>query len=83
MSEVGHGVFRFTHRTFLEYFFARHLDELHESVSELLRVLKRRIFKGEWDVVCHLALQLKTYRRPRRVAEAITRALHNHGFVIR
>ncbi len=71
MSEVGQDVFRFTHRTFLEYFFARHLDELHDSVNELLRTLRGRLFKGEWDVVCHLSLQLKTYRHPRRVAEAI------------
>jgi hypothetical protein len=71
MSEVGENVFRFTHRTFLEYFFARHLDELHDSVGSLLDFLRGRIVKGERDVVSHLALQLKTYRHPRRIAEAI------------
>ena len=37
MSEVGDKVFAFTHQTFLEYFFARHIDDMRDTVREILR----------------------------------------------
>lgn len=71
MSEVGDGVFSFTHQTFLEYFFARHLDTSYDAVSGLLRALKPRVVKHEWDVVAHLALQLKTHGVIRKQEDAL------------
>jgi hypothetical protein len=71
MSEVGGGVFAFTHQTFLEYFFARHLNDLHDSVESLFNYILPKIVQREWDVVSHLALQIKTYRNLRRQNEAI------------
>ncbi|WGM38169.1 NACHT domain-containing protein [Caulobacter sp. NIBR1757] len=71
MTEVGDRVFAFTHQTFLEYFFSRSIDDKFDTVAQLLKYMKPRIVRKEWDVVTHLALQLKTYRNARRQQEAI------------
>lgn len=71
MTDVGDGIFSFTHQTFLEYFFAKYLEDQHDKTSELLSAIKSRIVRREWDVVSHLCLQLKTYRNNRRQEEAI------------
>ncbi len=72
MSEVGDNVFSFTHQTFLEYFFARHLDDKYDSILSLLTFLKQRIIRSEWNEVSHLALQLKTHRSLRKQEEALS-----------
>lgn len=71
MSEIGPKVFKFTHRTFLEYFFARYLDDQNETVDSLMRSLMTRILSGQQDVVCHLALQIKTYNKQNRIAQVV------------
>jgi hypothetical protein len=71
MTEVGENVFSFTHQTFLEYFFARNLEDKHDSVADLFKTLKPRILRREWNEVAHLALQLKTHRSLRRQEEAL------------
>ncbi|WP_267382318.1 MULTISPECIES: NACHT domain-containing protein [unclassified Sphingomonas] len=71
MSEVGGSVFAFTHQTFLEYFFARYLEDKFDAIAMLLRELKPRIIKSEWNEVTHLALQIKTYRSLRKQEEAL------------
>jgi len=71
MSEMGENVFSFTHQTFLEYFFARHLDDLHDTVEQIFGVIAPKIVEREWDMVSHLALQIKTYRNLRKQDEAI------------
>ncbi len=75
MSEVGSGVFKFTHRTFLEYFFARHLISKSEGVTDLLKVeLLPHILKNEWVVISHLALHMAIFRdggKARQAAEVI------------
>jgi len=71
LSEFGVNKYGFSHRTFLEYFFARHLNDEHETVEALLGNLMPRIIKYEWDVICHLALQIKTFRGQRRTAQAV------------
>lgn len=78
MSEVGDGVFAFTHQTFLEYFFARHLEDKYDTVPNLLKALRSRMSKSEWNEVTHLALQIKTYRSLSKQEEALTTLL---GFV--
>ena len=72
MTEVGDGVYAFTHQTFMEYFFARHLDGKFDTVEELLEELYPRIVAQQWDVVAHLALQLKTHGNIRKQDEALT-----------
>jgi hypothetical protein len=63
MCEVGPKVFKFTHRTFLEYFFARYLVSTSESVTELVKAkLLDRIIRSEWDVITHLALHTVVFR---------------------
>jgi hypothetical protein len=71
MSEIGEGVYAFTHQTFLEYFFAKHLEDEYDSVSLLLKALKPRIVKSEWNEVSHLALQIKTHGSIRKQEEAL------------
>ena len=56
MSEVGPKIFKFTHRTFLEYFFARYLDDQNDTVESLMKSLSAQITAGQQNVVCHLAL---------------------------
>lgn len=72
MSEIGDGIFSFTHQTFLEYFFSRHLDASYDTVADLFKNLKPKIHKREWDVVAHLSLQLKTNTIVRKQDEALS-----------
>lgn len=63
MCEVGPRLFKFTHRTFLEYFFARHLISESVGVDDLIRKkLFARIKRREWDVIVDLALQTAVFR---------------------
>lgn len=55
----GEKLFKFTHRTFLEYFAAFQLVRLHETTEALGNVLRPHVAKGEWDVVAQLAVQIK------------------------
>jgi hypothetical protein len=71
MTEIGDRVYKFTHRTFLEYFFATHLWNLHDNVRTLFNLLRPKVRKGEWEVVSHLVLQLAVYKNPRRTSEAL------------
>jgi hypothetical protein len=74
MCDVGPNIYKFTHRTFLEYFVARRLESESDSVGRLLEVLYPRIISGEWDVVSHLALQIAAGNGP-KAAKAVE-ALH-------
>lgn len=71
MSEKGDGVFSFTHQTFLEYFFAKNIDDQNDTVRQLFETILPHIKEEEWDVVSRLALQIKTYRNRRKEDEAI------------
>jgi hypothetical protein len=71
MSEFGPDSYRFTHRTFMEYFFARHLDEREETVKELLDALLPHVRERQWDVISHLALQMKTFRNQSKTLQAV------------
>jgi hypothetical protein len=71
MTDIGDGVFAFTHQTFLEYFFARHINESTDKVQEILSLVTPKILNQEWDVVSHLSLQIKTHRSFRRENEGI------------
>jgi hypothetical protein len=71
MCEVGPHIFKFTHRTFLEYFFARRIEEEAGSVASLIEnQLFPKIIHSEWDVVSHLALQIATFRSGPKAQQA-------------
>jgi hypothetical protein len=71
MTDVGDGVYAFTHQTFLEYFFARFVDEKSDTVAEVFNEIIPHVLLREWDVVAHLSLQIKTHRSLRRQNQAI------------
>ena len=54
----GERIYQFTHRTFLEYFAAKHLARVHHTPEALATVLFPRIAKSEWDVVAQIAFQI-------------------------
>jgi predicted NACHT family NTPase len=45
MTDVGDGIFAFTHQTFLEYFFARYVDEKADTVAEVLNEIVPHVLK--------------------------------------
>ncbi|WGM19861.1 NACHT domain-containing protein [Paenarthrobacter sp. OM7] len=57
-TEDGEGLFKFTHRTFMEYFAAFELTRITDGPSEVAKVLLPHIAKQEWDVVGQLAVQI-------------------------
>jgi predicted ATPase len=80
MSEKGEGVFSFTHQTFLEYFFAKFIDDSFDTVREIFDHLINKIIEEEWDVVSRLAFQIKTHRNRRKqdeLVELLTGAMRN------
>lgn len=71
MTDVGDNIFAFTHQTFLEYFFARFVDDKSDTVGDVLDEIIPHVVRREWDVVAHLSLQIKTHRSLRRQNQAI------------
>jgi len=69
MSKFGPDSYRFSHRTFLEYFFANELVSRYETISEIEKIISDNIDKSNWSVVSHLALQQKTWRKSNLVEE--------------
>ena len=51
LSEIGQDTFKFTHRTFLEYFYARYVNAQLDTVSELIGKLRPRLLQAQLDVV--------------------------------
>ncbi|HWH59564.1 MAG TPA: NACHT domain-containing protein [Terriglobales bacterium] len=73
LREIGHDEFEFTHRTFLEYFFARQLINSHLSLDELIDSLSPHIVKSEWNVPAHLAIQMWVKGKRKHAEHAVTR----------
>lgn len=74
-TEDDQPLFRFTHRTFLEFFAAQHLVSGCDTPEQLLAELGPRLEVGEWDVVGQLAVQLAKRNRRGAADEFITRLL--------
>ncbi|MEG4201050.1 NACHT domain-containing protein [Microcoleus sp. Pol12A5] len=55
----GERLYQFTHRTFLEYFTARHLVRISRNPENLQETLLPKICKREWDVVAQLAFRIQ------------------------
>lgn len=54
----GEPLFKFTHRTFMEFFAAHELTRRADSPEDLGRMLLPRIASEQWDVVGQLAAQI-------------------------
>jgi hypothetical protein len=67
----GERLYQFTHRTFLEYFTANHLVHTSESSAALLKELRPKILREEWDVVAQLAFQIMSKTRDRASDELL------------
>ncbi|MDX8458174.1 NACHT domain-containing protein [Mesorhizobium humile] len=59
LHEVGEGIFEFTHRTFLEFFYARWLEAKYEKTEELVRHILPHTEGGQRILSSHLALQAR------------------------
>ncbi|HYD48414.1 MAG TPA: NACHT domain-containing protein, partial [Terriglobales bacterium] len=59
LTPEGEPLFAFTHRTFLEYFTARHIVRTTGSTEQLTDLLLPRVAAAEWEVVAQLAVQLR------------------------
>jgi len=55
----GEKLYQFTHRTFLEYFTAKHLVRQSRSPDKLLGILLPKIAQAEWDMVAQLAFRIQ------------------------
>lgn len=78
LHEVGEDIFEFTHRTFLEFFYARHLEAKYESTPQLVSTAIPSILVGQRSVPNHLALQIRTKDKrsaSSRVADGLADAL--------
>ncbi|MGB2572095.1 NACHT domain-containing protein [Micromonospora citrea] len=67
-TKSGERLYRFTHRTFLEYFTAVEVVRRNPSPARLWRVVGPRIAAGSWDIVSQIAVQVldEHYRGARR-----------------
>lgn len=54
----GQVLYRFTHKTFLEYFTAVYIIRTHNSPEKLWGLLKGKIAERSWDVVAQLCFQI-------------------------
>ena len=65
MSEKGEEVFSFTHQTFLEFFFAKFLDESHDTVSSILsrKLINRDHLSLHALICCRLSVRRKLSQR--------------------
>lgn len=70
----GESLYKFTHRTFMEYFAAYHLSRTTDTPEKLARLIARKVADMEWDVVAQLAVQI-TDRHSDRGANRIFEVL--------
>lgn len=54
----GAPLYRFTHKTFLEYFTAAHIVRNNNTPEKLWKLLRPKIAERAWDVVAQLAFQM-------------------------
>lgn len=54
----GEELYKFTHRTFMEYFAAYELTRESDGPEALAKTLLPKVARGEWDVVAQLAVQI-------------------------
>lgn len=74
LHEVGEKIFEFTHRTFMEFFYARYLAMKNELTEDLFGSLRQDISKGQKTVPAHLAFQMRA-KDNRAVSIRITNSL--------
>lgn len=74
LHEVGENVFEFTHRTFLEYFYAKYLESSYEDTLTLTESSLTHVINGGRSLPTHLALQIRTEDN-RRAAAKVTAKL--------
>lgn len=82
LHEVGENIFEFTHRTFMEYFYAKFLDTELEDTTTLINSCLEHVVAGQRTLPTHLALQIRTDNKraaSTKVAEALTNALNEHS----
>jgi hypothetical protein len=74
LQEQSAGIFEFTHRTFMEYYFARWLHDAYDGINILFDHVACHICAGEWTDPIHLVFQMKAAGKLRS-AESFTKLL--------
>lgn len=78
LHEVGEDLFEFTHRTFLEFFYGKHIEAKFENIDDLITFALSSLEDGSKATAGHLAIQVKAKdKRPvsSRVAASLFAAL--------
>ena len=57
-TATGVPLYKFTHKTFLEYFTATHIVRNNNSPEKLWRLLGSKVAQRAWDIVAQLAFQM-------------------------
>lgn len=60
LHEVGENIFEFSHRTFLEYFYAKYIDAKYENTTEIFTSVLPSVLLGQRTVPAHLAFQMRS-----------------------
>ena len=77
MCDVGPKIYKFTHRTFLEFFVARELISQSVGVPDLIKDrLLSHVKRSEWEVMSHLALHMAVYRDGGKMRQAADTLFH-------
>jgi len=80
LHEVGENIYEFTHRTFMEFFYAKYLDTVYEDTSLLIENCIKHVAEGRRTLPTHLALQIRTKNKraaSSKVAELLTLILRD------
>jgi hypothetical protein len=74
-TDVGDGLYQFSHRTFLEYFAALGLSRHVRNSDEFWSIFLPKVSRSEWDMVGQLALALFDENRDGAADEVLRLAL--------
>ncbi|MCJ7997890.1 NACHT domain-containing protein [Rhizobium cremeum] len=82
LHEVGENIFEFSHRTFMEYFYAKYIEAKNENTSDIFTSVLPSILLGQRTVPAHLAFQMRSKDNrlaSTKIARLMSEAIKQHG----